>query len=113
MKLRLHWAGRTRLGFAKDGIDHYMKLLRPLRPVEIHEVKESKAADLARWDVKDDVRVALVLDGEAWTSERWAEHLGAWNGPWLHVDLEGPSRGAEGRGTGFGVALLLRLFGHI
>ena len=31
----------------------------------------------------------------------------------LHVDLEGPSRNRAGRGTGFGVALLLRLFGYL
>jgi len=37
-----------------------------------------------------------------------AEHLGAWQGPWLHVDIAGPSEAKE-RGTGFGVALLLEL----
>lgn len=42
-----------------------------------------------------------------------AEHLGDWEGAWLHVDLEGPSRGRAGRGTGFGVALLLRLCGSL
>lgn len=42
-----------------------------------------------------------------------AEHLGSWEGPWLHVDLEGPSRNPQGGGTGFGVALLLGLFGYI
>jgi probable aminopeptidase NPEPL1 len=38
-----------------------------------------------------------------------AEHLGGYDGPWLHVDLAGPSANGE-RGTGFGVALLLTLF---
>jgi probable aminopeptidase NPEPL1 len=42
-----------------------------------------------------------------------AEHLGRFRGPWLHVDMDGPSRGRGGRGTGFGVALLLRLFGYL
>jgi probable aminopeptidase NPEPL1 len=40
-----------------------------------------------------------------------AEHLGAYEGPWLHVDLAGPSGLDNGRGTGFGVALLADLFG--
>lgn len=40
-----------------------------------------------------------------------AEHLAGFDGPWLHVDMEGPSRSADGRGTGFGVGLLLRTFG--
>lgn len=36
------------------------------------------------------------------------EHLGDFEGDWLHVDLAGPSTWDE-RGTGFGVALLLEL----
>lgn len=39
-----------------------------------------------------------------------AEHLPPWKGQWLHVDMAGPSDSAE-RGTGFGVGLLLDLFG--
>jgi len=38
-----------------------------------------------------------------------AEHLGDFNGDWLHVDIAGPSGMGE-RGTGFGVALLHQLF---
>lgn len=37
-----------------------------------------------------------------------ADHLGDFAGAWLHVDMAGPV-GEEGRGTGFGVALLLEL----
>ena len=33
-----------------------------------------------------------------------------WDGEWLHVDLAGPATDNE-RGTGFGVALALGLFG--
>ncbi|MEZ4319820.1 MAG: leucyl aminopeptidase family protein [Myxococcota bacterium] len=39
-----------------------------------------------------------------------ANHLGDWNGPWLHVDLASPSRSGP-RGTGFGVGLLLTMLG--
>ena len=39
-----------------------------------------------------------------------AEHLrDLHEGPWLHIDMAGPS-GLMGRGTGYGVALLLELF---
>jgi len=37
------------------------------------------------------------------------EHLGNYEGQWLHVDLAGPSVSKD-RGTGFGVAFLLELF---
>lgn len=40
-----------------------------------------------------------------------AEHLGEYSGPWAHVDLAGPAWRDE-RGTGFGVALLVELFGQ-
>jgi probable aminopeptidase NPEPL1 len=40
-----------------------------------------------------------------------AEHLSNFRGSWLHVDLEGPSRLPSGRGSGFGVGLLLGLLG--
>jgi probable aminopeptidase NPEPL1 len=39
-----------------------------------------------------------------------AEHLGDYAGKWLHVDMAGPAD-AEDRATGYGVALLLDLFG--
>ena len=39
-----------------------------------------------------------------------AEHLGDFEGRWLHVDMAGPA-GIGDRGTGYGVALLLELFG--
>lgn len=42
-----------------------------------------------------------------------AEHLGPFTGPFLHIDLEGPSRHADGRATGYGVGLLLRTFGYL
>jgi probable aminopeptidase NPEPL1 len=39
-----------------------------------------------------------------------ANHLGDFKGDWLHVDMAGPA-GIGDRGTGYGVALLLDLFG--
>ncbi len=39
-----------------------------------------------------------------------ANHLGAWEGPWVHVDMAGPAT-HSGRGTGYGVGLLLASLG--
>ena len=41
-----------------------------------------------------------------------AEHLGDYAGPWLHLDIAGPSEAGE-RGTGFGVALLVDMLEEI
>jgi leucyl aminopeptidase len=41
-----------------------------------------------------------------------AEHLGDFGGAWLHLDIEGVATTEAGRGTGFGVGLLLRTFGY-
>jgi probable aminopeptidase NPEPL1 len=38
-----------------------------------------------------------------------ANHLPAGAPPWCHIDLAGPAESADGRGTGFGVGLLLGL----
>jgi probable aminopeptidase NPEPL1 len=38
-----------------------------------------------------------------------ADHLGDFEGKWLHVDIAGPAM-LGGRGTGYGVALLVHLF---
>ena len=40
------------------------------------------------------------------------EHIDTdWEGAWLHVDLAGPSTNTDDRGTGYGVGLLVDLFG--
>lgn len=38
-------------------------------------------------------------------------HLGKYDKAWLHVDMAGPGRGPGGRGSGYGVNLLLGLLG--
>ena len=41
-----------------------------------------------------------------------ASHLPEeWDGQWLHVDMAGPAVADNGRGTGYGVALLMELLG--
>lgn len=42
MKIRILWVGRTREGWAVEGISKYLKLLRPFVEVELVEIKEEK-----------------------------------------------------------------------
>lgn len=64
---------------------------------------ESKVADMKN-SVKDRANAQSSC-----AAQFVAEHLGDFDGPWLHVDLAGPAS-AEERGTGFGVALLVEMF---
>jgi len=41
-----------------------------------------------------------------------AEHMGDFQGPWLHLDIAGPAEDAE-RGTGYGVALVVELLADL
>ncbi len=61
---------------------------------------KSEVADLKN-SVKDRMNAQSSCAGQF-----VAEHLGDYDGPWLHIDLAGPSGEGE-RGTGFGVALLV------
>ena len=64
---------------------------------------KSEVADMKN-SVKDRMNAQTSCAGQF-----IADHLGKYTGPWLHVDLAGPSF-RKGRGTGFGVALLTQLF---
>ena len=64
----------------------------------------SKIADMKN-SVKDRLNAQTSCAGQF-----VANHLGDFEGKWLHVDIAGPAF-VGGRGTGFGVALLVELFG--
>ncbi len=67
---------------------------------------KSKVADMKN-SVKDRMNAQSSCAGHF-----IGEHLGTYQGQWLHVDIAGPAW-AEDRGTGFGVALLFDLlFNH-
>lgn len=44
-KIRLIWVGKSKDGFIRDGIDKYLKLLKPYVRVELIELKEAKDGD--------------------------------------------------------------------
>jgi 23S rRNA (pseudouridine1915-N3)-methyltransferase len=54
VKIRLLWVGKTRTRFISEGIEHYIKLLRPMVNLNIVELKEARGM----------AKVA-VLDAEA------------------------------------------------
>lgn len=80
----------------------------PFAPEFFRAEFKSKVADLKN-SVKDRMNAQ-----SACAAQFVAEHLGAYldDGKWLHVDLAGPSEGPKERGSGYGVALLVELFGQ-
>ncbi|MCA9771686.1 MAG: 23S rRNA (pseudouridine(1915)-N(3))-methyltransferase RlmH [Myxococcales bacterium] len=83
--MRLYWPGPTRLVFAREGVAHYAKLLRGLRPLDVVTVKESKAGALADRIAAESVWVALDAGGEPWDSRTWADRLRAWESSGLRA----------------------------
>lgn len=76
----------------------------PYAPEFFRKEFSSQVADL-RNSVKDRANAQSSCAGQF-----LHEHIGGFEGQWLHVDLAGPSA-SGGRGTGFGVGLLLGLAG--
>ena len=76
----------------------------PYAPEFYRKEFSSRVADL-RNSVKDRANAQSSCAGQF-----LAEHIRPFKGRWAHVDLAGPST-SRGRGTGFGVALLLGVAG--
>lgn len=82
MKVELIAVGKVRAPFA-DAEAHYLKMLKPLMPVEVTEAKDDQAlarqvtAARATGGSRPDpgTVVALEAGGREMTSERWAEWL--------------------------------------
>lgn len=83
MKVELIAVGKIRPPFT-EAEGHYLKLLKPLQPVEVTEVKDDSAlvrkvrAARATGGSQPDpgTLVALEAGGRVMTSERWANWLG-------------------------------------
>jgi probable aminopeptidase NPEPL1 len=76
----------------------------PYAPEFFRSEFKSEVADMKN-SVKDRMNAQSSCAGQF-----IREHLVDFDGAWLHVDIAGPS-GQDERATGFGVALLLQLFG--
>lgn len=57
MKIQLIWVGKTKERFILEGIDKYIRLLRPYAEVSITEIKEEKGRDIQRMRAKEDERI--------------------------------------------------------
>ncbi len=83
MKVELITVGKARSPFVEAG-GHYLKMLKPLTPVEVTEVKDDAAlirtvqSATASGGNRPDAGTLVTLEagGREMTSERWAEWLG-------------------------------------
>jgi 23S rRNA (pseudouridine1915-N3)-methyltransferase len=81
--------GKTREGFIREGIDKYLRYLRPYAPAEVRELREEKVHDLKEADLvrqREAVKIAKALTpgahvvalderGRECTSHEFAEFL--------------------------------------
>jgi 23S rRNA (pseudouridine1915-N3)-methyltransferase len=89
MNLTLLCVGRTREGFIREGIEKYLRYLRPYATVAVREVREEKVRDLKEAPLvrrREGERIAKVLApgarvvalderGKEFTSHEFAEYL--------------------------------------
>ncbi len=90
MKIIILCVGRTREPFIQEGLQKYIRFLKPYADVEIREIKEEKIADLKEAPAvrkkeaeriqkavpAGAVTVALDERGQGFTSHEFAEFLG-------------------------------------
>ena len=73
--------GKPRLEFARVGVEHYAKRLRPLILVEVHYLKSGRVAEESRiLEERSKGMKRIVLDerGEQVTSRGWAQKITDW-----------------------------------
>lgn len=85
MKIRLLWVGKTRERFIAEGINKYLRLIRPYAVLEVEEIKEERGKPARMSMQKEAERLLrqagtfILLDekGRAMTSEDFARLLKA------------------------------------
>jgi 23S rRNA (pseudouridine1915-N3)-methyltransferase len=83
MKIRLAWVGRTKERFIQEGIEKYLRLLKPFTDVTVAEIREEKGKDIQRIVEKEGERILklrtpyVLLDesGKEYTSVGFADFL--------------------------------------
>src|SRR5512143_265456 len=89
MKIKLAWVGRTKERFITEGINKYLKLLKPFADVSVVEIKEEKGKDIQRMVEKEGERILklqtpfVLLDekGEGYTSVEFARFISGHSSP--------------------------------
>jgi 23S rRNA (pseudouridine1915-N3)-methyltransferase len=83
MKLRIIWIGKTKERYAAEGVQKYLKRLKPLAQVEIVEIKEQKSGGMEDRLMKEGERLLkqtssyVLLDerGKGLSSVEFADSL--------------------------------------
>lgn len=83
MKIRLVWVGKTKERRISEGIERYLRLLKPFGEVSVVEIKEEKGKDIHRMVEKEGERIVklqapyVLLDekGKGFTSSEFADFL--------------------------------------
>ena len=83
MKIRLAWVGKTKERFIQEGIEKYLRLLKPFADVTVLEIKEEKGKEIQRMVEKEGERILklrtpyVLLDerGKEYTSAGFADFL--------------------------------------
>lgn len=83
MKIHLIWVGKTKEQFIHEGIQKYLKLIKPYADVSVTEVREEKVKDIVRMTAKEGQRIHdlktpyVLLDekGEALDSPEFAAFI--------------------------------------
>ncbi len=60
MKIQLIWVGRTKEQFIRDGVQKYLKLLRPYADVTVTEIREEKGKDTGSMLAKEAERIRSI-----------------------------------------------------
>jgi len=87
IRIRLVWVGRTREPWLREGLEEYLRRLRPFARCEVVEVREERSGEAARRREKEGGRIlsalapsvyTMALDerGDALSTRRFAEWLG-------------------------------------
>lgn len=96
MKIRVIWVGKTKEQFIHDGLQKYIKLLRPYADMDIVEIREEKGKDIQRMVEREGERILkrrtgyVLLDekGKNLTSPEFSEFIGK-NAPEINFVLGG------------------------
>ncbi len=83
MKINLIWVGKTKEPFIHEGLQKYLKLLKPYADVVITEIREEKVKDISRMLAKESGRIQdlktpyMLLDekGETLDSVEFARFI--------------------------------------
>ncbi len=60
MKINLIWVGKTKEPFIHEGLQKYLKLLKPYADVVITEIREEKVKDISRMLGKESERIQVL-----------------------------------------------------